>query len=185
MNAPSKPGPLLVWLDLETGGLKPAQSAILEISAMVTSMDGSRRIGERYHRVLSIGPWSDIDDHCRRLHTRNRLLEECDASDVRLSTAVADFRSWIAQAPAPLDNIHPAGCDIWNDIVFLRAQAPDLIKGLNRRLLDVTACIMAVTAVDPAADDAICAEAGRTDHRSDACIDVERRAYRAALRYIR
>lgn len=185
MTASSKPEPLLVWLDLETGGLQPAESAILEISAMLTSMDGSRQIGERYHRVLSIGPWSDIDDYCRQLHTKNHLLEECDASDVWLSTAVADFQSWIAQAPTPLSNIHPAGYSVWNDIVFLRAQAPDLIKGLNHRLLDVTACIMAITAVDPDADDAIYAEAGQTDHRSDTCIDVERRAYQAALRYIR
>ena len=45
MNAPSKPGPLLVWLDLETGGLKPAQSAILDISYLVNYLDGYRRIG--------------------------------------------------------------------------------------------------------------------------------------------
>lgn len=79
----------LLWLDIETAGLRPNEDAILEISAAVAPFRRPFDLGPRHTWVFSVDSetYFKADDKVRAMHTQNGLWEACRTSTTRLSEA--------------------------------------------------------------------------------------------------
>ena len=50
---------LIVWVDVETGGLDPDVDPLLEIAAIITTMEGEK-VSPSFNKMLSIGNLSEV-----------------------------------------------------------------------------------------------------------------------------
>jgi len=128
----------LVWIDLETTGLDPETSAILEIATIVTDGDLN---------VLAEGPDFAIhhpesvleasDPWCIRQHRASGLFDTCRRSDVSLRIAeertLAAVRRHCLRGRAPL-----CGNSVCFDRRFLMRHMTTLNEYLNFRNVDVS-----------------------------------------------
>lgn len=136
------PTKTLVWLDLETTGLDPAQDAILEIAVRV-STDGHFKL----HMFVNDGVQAVVrhdgegpSPFIREMHTKNGLLPECalseltayDAEALVLTRSDQVFGHWPAKWTL-------AGSSVHFDLGFLRRHMPVLANRFSHKLFGVSA----------------------------------------------
>lgn len=137
----------LVFLDLETTGLDPKTSRILEVAA--AHVDES-----------TFQPVNGISFACApnpgivvcppgtvpyEMHTRNGLLQEiADGKALNPSDAIQAICGWLAGLPRNEDGLHTlAGNSVHFDLAFLKNEWAPAAAMFSHRLLDVTALKLA------------------------------------------
>lgn len=128
----------LVWIDLETTGLRVGNRVILEIASIVTDKDlhilGEGPVLAIYHPddvLARIDPWAS------KQHEYSGLLDACRTSDISLQEAEQQtlrfVRKYTPRKAAPL-----CGNSISLDRRFLMRYMPELSAHLSHRSVDVS-----------------------------------------------
>jgi oligoribonuclease len=142
----------LVWVDLETTGLDPAQHAIMEVAVIVTNGD-LRPVAEPLVRLVypSGGALDDMDPTARAMHEESELLDElraryegdgllpdCGCLDSSVDDVFTYLREHVNEREAPL-----AGSSVHFDRAFLARHMPRVHAHLHYRNLDVSSLLEA------------------------------------------
>ena len=136
----------LIWVDLETTGLDPASSQVLEVAAVATCTDlsGGASADEQYHALVSWG--GDIDDlnaWVRETHTASGLMDAVAPSNpAALALHEVDQRmaAWLDQVAEhnKTERLTLAGSTPSFDMAFLERHLPLVQSKFHYRLFDVS-----------------------------------------------
>lgn len=127
----------IVWVDLETTGLDPETSVILEIAVVITD----KHLNQLAHTALVVHhPPSvlvDLDEWIQTQHGASGLLEEVRRSTVALAQAEAEALELVAMY-CPPRACPLAGSSVCFDRRFLLRHMPRLEAQLSYRQIDVS-----------------------------------------------
>lgn len=150
-----------IGLDLETTGLNPANSDIVEI-AMIAFDDRLREVAHFTSLVYSTeadyARHTSLDDVVDRMHTESGLWDDIDtyidthgARDLLPLAVQNRALEWIASLDLAVQKPMMVGNSITFDRTFLAAEMPALIAKFSHRSLDATSVIeaAALTGADP------------------------------------
>jgi len=135
----------LVWLDLETEGLVPADCNILEIAVSMADLATPFDATPVYHAAMCIDPgrpaWlQKTNAYVYEMHVKNGLFAECvsdRAVDFRaVERALLDIIPWVEDKE---ERPTLAGSSIHFDHAFLKHWMPTLAQRLSHRHYDVSA----------------------------------------------
>ena len=128
--------PALLWVDIETTGLIPRESQILELGLRVT---------DAYLTTLSEASWvvkfersglSNLSDFILRMHTKNGLIFECMESSMTIAEVEDAALRWAySRVPHP---VPMAGSTVGFDRSFLREHVFAVDQLAHYRSFDVS-----------------------------------------------
>lgn len=140
--------PVALWLDLETTGLQPERTVILEIGAKVVNKN--LEVLDTFHQVVHYHEIPPMDSWCLKTHTDSGLLNEC-LSDAAMpleyieTLLIARLNYWwpantikTMEDGSKQGSIILAGDSIHFDRRYIRFHMPKLNTLLHYRMLDVT-----------------------------------------------
>lgn len=128
----------IVWLDLETGGLRPDVNGILECAAILT--DGDLKEVSRFHRLVRSGMSMPIDDFVREMHTKSGLISELSHKPtVTHGELDADLLSWMEGFGCIKRKTQLGGSSVHFDFGFLGSLVRESYEMFSHRLVDVSA----------------------------------------------
>ncbi|KAG9090603.1 hypothetical protein FS749_000421, partial [Ceratobasidium sp. UAMH 11750] len=119
-------GPL-VWVDLETSGLDPAKTRIMEVGVLITNGDLELVDEEGFQLVVKLNEQTmkEMDEWCKKQHKLSGLIakaEESTKTAPEVAAAVLEYiKRWVPKPRAA----QLAGSSIHFDAMFLRATGPD------------------------------------------------------------
>lgn len=119
--------PKMIWIDLETTGLDPNRTRILEAALFESTTEDPFNTRELYHAVLSYplreeGAGDMPDEFVIKMHAKTGLWAACAASTLMLS----DFEYALTKA------IGPVSTD-YKDMPVLAGSTPQFDRGYLRR----------------------------------------------------
>lgn len=130
-------GENIVWIDLETTGLDPETSVILEIAVIITD----KHLNQLAQTSLVIhhpnNALVDLDEWVQTQHQASGLLEEVRRSTLTLAQAEAEALALVA-ARCPPRACPLAGSSVCLDRRFLMRHMPKLDAHLSYRQVDVS-----------------------------------------------
>jgi oligoribonuclease len=133
----------LLWIDLETAGLDPAQHGILEIAALVADLQRPfEPDGDPFVAVLRWAEPAAISAPAREMHTRSGLLAESARSTQGVEDAERSLLQLVPEvtpATDSSDRTTVAGSSAHFDLGFVRKCMPTLARRLSHRVYDVSA----------------------------------------------
>ena len=139
--------PALVWVDLETTGLKPETSQILEVALVIT--DVNLNVIDTYDSVimpythLLVDTWPGMEEVVRDMHTKSGLLDECRAAFASTHSKGAVKNNLINRIahyfPADHKPRPPlCGSTVSFDRAMLKWHMPEVLDLLHYRNMDVS-----------------------------------------------
>ena len=155
---------LLLWADVETTSLNPAEGDLLEVGLRYTDM-GLHQLDDGLSTPIrwtgTPGPFT------RAMHTPNGLLEACRTAPP-LAQAIVWARRYVERG---LDGhtVLLAGSSVSFDRAWLNTHMPGVLDGLHHRILDVSSLLVAVQAWAPGLADTL--PGHETNQRVDTCLD--------------
>jgi len=138
---------VLLWVDLETTGLKPEDGDhVLEIAALFTDMSlvtipGIYRKVYYSEYLHPVAAKYVIPPRVMEMHTKNGLFAEIAAQMGALTFQMdeQDFLRWMRKTVPADVKVTMAGSSVHFDRRFIREYWPEVDKKLNYQLLDVRA----------------------------------------------
>lgn len=127
----------LLWVDLETTGLKPLNHSIIQIAVVLTNMDASVCHFEKEY-TLNLKKSSSISEWSKEFHSNSGLLDQCYLSTKDTREAEQDILQLINNKLAIRDKLYIAGNSVHFDKSFIDEYMSVLSKRLSYRILDVT-----------------------------------------------
>ena len=144
---PDEPKPHLVWLDTETTGIDPVSGSLLEVAAVITSVDltpvaPNPGFHPEFHQVLEWrGDINDVHSTVVEMHTTNGLWQATQTAEA-VSSSVADQRlaAWLDRAveDTHAERLTLAGATPTFDMAWIAHHLPESHKRLHYRLFDVS-----------------------------------------------
>ncbi len=135
---------VVVFLDLETGGLEPSEHQILELQARVMrefpredARFGVKVKPEGPGGEFLCGPWA------LEQHTKSGLLDECRNTHFSEELLDFTFAEFLSSQLVDGEKATLAGNSVHFDYGFIRERLPNSFKFFNYRLLDVSAAVTA------------------------------------------
>jgi oligoribonuclease len=131
----------LYWLDLETTGLDPANTQVLEVSVATADLRDPFNITRIYDAVLELQtPVEKLDPFIINMHTKNGLLSECMCiaakSRARVDEELSSLVEWVEDKD---ERATLAGSSIHFDHSYIKVHLPLTNKKLSHRHYDVSA----------------------------------------------
>lgn len=131
----------LYWLDLETTGLDPLKTDVLEVSVAVADLHKPFDITKIYSAVVKLyRPVESLDPFIIDMHTKNGLLVECQRPDAKpieqVDRELAELIEWVEDKD---ERATLAGSSIHFDHSYLKVHLPLTNKKLSHRHYDVSA----------------------------------------------
>ena len=172
---------MLLWVDVETTSLEPADGDLLEIGLRITDMCGLElaRTSELINPAKPLRCGAE-NVKAFELHAANGLLEAIHTDQAHdLKTATSRLVLWIADNTMDHWALHPAGTNPQFDLKWLKNKTPQLYQTVNAnyRHLDLTSLRLAMKAIghDPY-------QHHQSTHRVDDCLDRDISEYTQYLR---
>lgn len=127
----------LIWIDLETTGLKPETDVILEIATIITDKN-LEIIAEGPNLVVHQNEESlkNIDPWALEQHTTTGLLDEVRKSEISTEMAEKETLEFIKQHVDEGGVL--CGNTVWQDKRFLMKYMSELNEYMHYRVIDVT-----------------------------------------------
>lgn len=143
---------ILIWMDLETTGIDPAQGEILEIAMKATTLNG-QQVASPVDRVFKYQREDlllKMDDVVLSMHLKSGLIPRIWASVASDDDDIerANMRSWLeigrwlTNLPGNLKTRYLAGNSIHFDRAWLAHHHGHLLKQVSHRMLDVSAFLL-------------------------------------------
>jgi oligoribonuclease len=132
----------LVWLDLETTGLDPLVTQVLEVAVAEADLHDPFNIKFIYEAVLPLAPTliSDLNPFIIDMHTKNGLLAECAMttakSRAQVDEELAQLVEWVDDKD---ERATLAGSSIHFDHSYIKVHLPLTNRKLSHRHYDVSA----------------------------------------------
>lgn len=128
---------MILFLDLETTGLRPRHDFIREVGAILT--DDTLVELARFHRVLA-DVSGEVDPFVRTMHASNGLWQACAKSEISVRQADLDLAELLAswKENRPGEQILLAGNSVHFDRSFMTADMTRSLTLLHYRQIDVT-----------------------------------------------
>lgn len=189
--------PEMVWIDLETCGLKP-EDRILEVGVKVTNRHGDERASFSsvvgYGDAMVSGEWlseQSLGPVVHKMHTENGLINEvlihssyvanypgCAFSRPEVETRSLNFL-WEVFGGQPEPLMHMAGASVQFDRATLKRQMPRLHNWFHYRQYDVSTVLTLASMSGNLVDETV---QRRGIHRALPDIDDEISVHRWAMR---
>lgn len=134
---------MLVWVDIETTGLDPRRDVILEVSLAATDA-GLFRVFSQIDVQLHFDRkgWEArngaLGEYVANMHTKNKLLLECEHKGVSNALAEASIIAWMEDVGMPVGEVPMCGSSVHFDREFLKKYMPAVEKRFHYRNLDVS-----------------------------------------------
>lgn len=128
----------LLFLDLETTGLKPNLCSVLEVAALVVD-SGSFRTLDSYEAVVfypAIKILPEMDDWCIRTHQDSGLLDDVDRSPLTALQVDENLSYFIGKHFKTKTEL--CGNSVHFDLYFLNYHMPRSAALLSHRVRDVS-----------------------------------------------
>jgi oligoribonuclease len=148
----SSTSPALLWVDIETTGLIPRESQILELGLRITD-DRLNTLSEASWVVqFARQDLSNLSDFILQMHTKNGLLFECMKSNMSMAQVEDAASRWLfKRLPIVADGEEPpmAGSTVSFDRSFLREYMPRVDAHAHYRSFDVSTIKLAARLWSP------------------------------------
>ena len=131
----------LVWIDLETSGLRPDHDVVLEIAVSLADLSSPFDARPAYHAVLYARPAKTLDPKVLEMHTKNGLFAECACPGARsdFDRIEEELLALVPEVDDPNEKPVLAGSSVHFDHEFLKAEFPKFAARLSHRHYDVSA----------------------------------------------
>ena len=131
----------LVWIDLETSGLRPDQDVVLEIAVSLADLSSPFDARPAYHAVLYARPAKTLDPKVLEMHTKNGLFAECAGPGARsdFDRIEEELLALVPDVDDPNEKPVLAGSSVHFDHEFLKDEFPKFAARLSHRHYDVSA----------------------------------------------
>ncbi len=131
----------LVWLDLETSGLRPDHDVVLEIAVSLADLSSPFDARPAYHAVLRYNADANgaLDPFVHEMHTKNGLLAECATGRYDYVRIEEELLALVPEVDDPNEKPVLAGSSVHFDHEFLKAEFPKFAARLSHRHYDVSA----------------------------------------------
>lgn len=128
----------LLWIDIETDGLKPNKNNILQIACILTDfkLEIEHILPEYtiYYKENEL----NLDEWCKEQHTKSGLLQNVYSSKWSLYEVEKIIINFLNAHVGIKDTIHIAGNSVYFDKSFIDVHMPLLSSRLNRRVIDIS-----------------------------------------------
>lgn len=130
---------MLVWLDVETTGLDPADR-ILEVGMVLTDDRAEVEIDRK--RVVLTAGHGPISGWCLGTYRENGLLADCAERGVPPHVAEAQLLAFLQPYRAGSELLVAAGSSVHMDLLFLSRWMPSLRAVFSHQTVDVTTLLL-------------------------------------------
>ena len=130
---------MLAWIDLETTGLVPEESVVLEVAALVTD-DQLAGVEDEFHVVIHHpeAALGGLDEVVQKMHVDSGLLDEVSLSTISPPQAAESLLAFF-QSHIPEPRTVPlCGNSVAFDRSFLARHMPQVNDHMHYRSVDVS-----------------------------------------------
>lgn len=146
-----EPQEILLWVDVETTGLNPIDSELLQVAAIVTDLQGNV-ISPEFNKVIHFNEFdarrlrANAVSFVQEMHDKTNLWERLTSQGVQLGLVDNELEAFIKTFE--LDGVKPrlAGNSVRLDLNFLEAFLPKSYARVHYRSVDVSALDYALKA---------------------------------------
>lgn len=128
---------MVVWIDLETGGLDPQECPILEVGCIVTDDQFNEIWRERWVIHTNGSTREKCDSFVREMHEKSKLWDACKLSPWSIE-AVDSLLAEALTLPDGEKKPPLAGSSVHFDRKFMDVYMPKSIAKLTHRNIDVS-----------------------------------------------
>ena len=140
----------LLWIDLETTGLDPANCYILQVGCILSTMTA-----DVHHELPQLTLHCDksildnMQEWCQTQHTNSGLIAEVLSSNLKIEEAELQICMHLNNHIRIQDKVYLAGNSVHFDRSFIQRWMPRLYQRLSHRIVDVSSLTLICKNLNP------------------------------------